>query len=214
MKDYQKKFIELAIEHDALLFGDFTLKSGRKSPYFFNIGKLINSKGLFELGQCYAQAIVDAKVPFDGLFGPAYKGIPLASVTSAALFQLYQTNCHCAFDRKEEKDHGEGGMIMGHLGQHPLIIDDVITKGTAVRYALELIAAHNSQPAGIVVALDRQEKGQTLLSAIQEVQEAFKIPVVSMITFHDIQKYIQGHTHFGHFSDQLAQYRETYGCIS
>lgn len=217
MKDYQKIFIELAIECEALKFGQFTLKSGRQSPYFFNVGQLSSAKALHILGKCYAMAIQDHKLNFDTLFGPAYKGIPIASATAIMLNVLYDINCQCAFDRKETKDHGEGGKIIGDLCGDTLILDDVITKGTAIRHALNIIAEAGGNPIGIMVALDRQERGQNESkkdSAIDEIAKTFQIPVFTIINFEDIQNYVMKSSKLKNFSDQLFAYREKYGATA
>jgi len=182
MKDYQKNFIELALQYDVLRFGEFELKSGRHSPYFFNAGLFNTGKALAEMGRCYAQAIVESGVEYDILFGPAYKGIPLASSCAMSLFTEHNINTPYSFNRKEAKAHGEGGNIVGApLEGKVLIIDDVITAGTAIREAMDIISNAGAQAAGVLIALDRQEKGQAELSAIQEVEQQYNIPVLSII---------------------------------
>ena len=182
MKPYQQQFIEFALETGVLRFGSFTLKSGRISPYFFNSGLFNTGGSLAKLGQFYAQAIVDAGLDFDCLFGPAYKGIPLASTTVVALAEHHQRDIPYIFNRKEVKDHGEGGQLVGaELSGKVLIIDDVISAGTSVRESVDIIKAQNAKPAGVIIALDRQEKGQTDLSAIQQVEMDHQIPVISII---------------------------------
>jgi orotate phosphoribosyltransferase len=191
MQNYQRDFITLSTECHALTFGTFTLKSGRQSPYFFNAGVFHTGEALKKLGQCYAQALLASAIEFDVIFGPAYKGIPLACATSIALSNA-NNPIPFAYNRKEAKDHGEGGMIVGApLNQRVLIIDDVITAGTAIRESINLIKQNNGTPAGIIVALDRQEKGQHQLSAIEEIQNEFKIPVISIITLQDIMAYLK-----------------------
>ncbi|MBS1201266.1 MAG: orotate phosphoribosyltransferase, partial [Proteobacteria bacterium] len=187
MEAYQQEFIELALAHQVLRFGEFTLKSGRVSPYFFNAG-LFNSGGAVStLGRCYARAVVDSKLPFDMLFGPAYKGIPLATAAAIALADWHDRSVPFAFNRKEAKKHGEGGSIVGApLAGRVLIVDDVISAGTAIRESIEIIRAAGATPAGVAVALDRQERGQGALSAVQEVQRAFSIPVINIITLDDL----------------------------
>ncbi len=212
MESYQKAFIELALEHQALRFGEFTLKSGRLSPYFFNVGQLNTGQALKALGECYANAIRHAGIPFDVLFGPAYKGIPLACATTIALAGEHQLNIPYAFNRKEAKDHGEGGQIIGTpLKGRILIIDDVITAGTAIRESFQLIQANQAQVAGIIVALDRQEKGQGNLSAIQEIQSTFAINVKAIITFADIMEFVKNDSGFSAFIGPMTAYREQYG---
>ncbi|MDO3381345.1 orotate phosphoribosyltransferase [Gilvimarinus algae] len=193
MKDYQRDFIDLAIAKEALLFGEFTLKSGRISPYFFNAGRFFQTgSGLAALGRFYAQAIVDAGVSFDLVFGPAYKGIPLASATAVALAEHHGMDVPYCFNRKEAKDHGEGGTLVGApLKGRALIVDDVITAGTAVREVMEILAAVEATPAAVMIGLDRQERGRGELSAIQEVEREYKIPVVNIINLADIISYLE-----------------------
>lgn len=188
MTDLQDRFLGLALEREVLRFGEFMLKSGRASPYFFNAGLFNTGSALADLGRYYAQAIVNSGVAFDLLFGPAYKGIPLASVTAATLYDQHGIDIPYAFNRKEKKQHGEGGQIVGAAlkGRRILVIDDVITAGTAIREAAGLISANGAQMAGIVIALDRQERGQGELSAVQEVEEEFAIPVISIACVSDL----------------------------
>jgi orotate phosphoribosyltransferase len=183
MQPYQLTFIDLALKREALRFGRFTLKSGRESPYFFNAGLFNDGESLAVLGRCYAGAIIDSGIGFDMLFGPAYKGIPLAAVTAVALSTEHGRSVPYAFNRKEAKDHGEGGSIVGaKLAGRVLIIDDVITAGTAVRESLELIRGCGAQVAGVALALDRQERGQGPLSAVQELEQSQGVRCVSIIT--------------------------------
>jgi orotate phosphoribosyltransferase len=183
MQPYQLTFIDLALKREALRFGRFTLKSGRESPYFFNAGLFSDGESLAILGQCYASAIIASGIAFDMLFGPAYKGIPLAAVTAVALSTEHQRSVPFAFNRKEAKDHGEGGSIVGaRLGGRVLIVDDVITAGTAVRESLELIRAAGAQVAGVALALDRQERGQGATSAVQELEQSQAVRCVSIVT--------------------------------
>ena len=192
MKRYQRDFIEFAIELNVLRFGEFTLKSGRKSPYFFNAGLFNSGMALAKLGQFYADAIVDAGVKFDVLFGPAYKGIPIAAATAVALAEHHGKDLPWCFNRKEAKDHGEGGSLVGApLEGRVLIVDDVITAGTAIREVMDIIGKTQAQPAGVVVALDRQEKGKGELSAIQEVEQEFGIPVLSIINLAQLITYLE-----------------------
>ncbi|VAW49487.1 Orotate phosphoribosyltransferase [hydrothermal vent metagenome] len=210
----KNQFIEFVMQTNALKLGEFTLKSGRISPYFFNAG-LFNTGGqLATLATGYAQAIKEANIPFDILFGPAYKGIPLAATTSVALASQFQLDKPYAFNRKEAKNHGEGGNIVGHaLEGDVLIIDDVITAGTAIREAIEIITKNGAKPAGVVIALDRMEKGNGELSAIQEVEQEFGIPVMSIITLNDIIDYLaQVNTPSSQkYLDAMKNYRSKYG---
>ncbi|RZI79519.1 MAG: orotate phosphoribosyltransferase, partial [Pseudomonas sp.] len=174
MQPYQRDFIRFAIDRGVLRFGEFTLKSGRTSPYFFNAGLFNSGSALAQLGRCYAAAIVDSKIPFDVLFGPAYKGIPLASATAVALADQHQLDVPWCFNRKEAKAHGEGGSLVGApLEGNVLIIDDVITAGTAIREVMQIISAQQAKAAGVLIALNREERGNGELSAIQEVERDF-----------------------------------------
>lgn len=212
MHDYQKDFIDFAIKNDVLRFGEFTLKSGRVSPYFFNAGLFNSGEALAKLGQYYAAAISESKVKFDVLFGPAYKGIPLATTCAVALYEHQNTNIPYSFNRKEAKAHGEGGNIVGAaLEGDILIIDDVITAGTAIREAMDIIAAANAKPAGVIIALDRQEKGSGEFSAIQEVEQQYKIPVLSIIKLEHLISYIENNADFAQYLDKVKAYRDQYG---
>ena len=192
MEQYQKDFVDFTLETGVLKFGEFTLKSGRISPYFFNAGLFNKGSHLSELGKFYAQAIEASALKFDVLFGPAYKGIPLAAATSIALNDSYNHNVPYSFNRKEVKDHGEGGSIVGHpLEGDILIIDDVITAGTAIREAQDIIQNCGANAKGVIVALDRQEKGKGELSAIQEVEQIFGITVLSIINLSHIIDYLK-----------------------
>jgi len=192
MRPHQKEFIDLILDRGVLRFGEFTLKSGRASPYFFNAGLINDGESLRRLGGCYAGALTDAGTDFDMLFGPAYKGIPLATATAIALAQHHRRNVPVAFNRKEAKSHGEAGTLIGApLTGRVLIVDDVITAGTAVRESIGLIRAAGASPAGVLVALDRQERGQGRLSAVQEVQTAFSIPVIRIITLDDLIEHLE-----------------------
>lgn|SRR5690554_3198703 len=212
MKDYQHEFIALAIAKEALLFGDFTLKSGRQSPYFFNAGRFFQTgAGLAALGRFYAAAIVDAGVEFDLIFGPAYKGIPLASATAIALAEHHGRDLPYCFNRKEAKAHGEGGTLVGApLSGRVLIVDDVITAGTAIGEVMNLLAESEAVPAGVLVGLDRQERGQGELSAIQEVEARYQIPVVSLVNLGHIMRYLE-HTGGLDKLDAIRAYREAFG---
>ena len=214
IKPYQKEFIEFALSLNVLRFGEFTLKSGRKSPYFFNAGLFNTGLALAKLGRFYAEAIVDSGVAFDVLFGPAYKGIPIASATAVALADQHNKDLPWCFNRKEAKDHGEGGTLVGSpLEGKVLIIDDVITAGTAIREVMDIIAKTDAKPAGVVVALDRQEKGKAELSAIQEVERDFSIPVISIINLNQLIDYMEENAS-GALAEHLPKvktYREEYG---
>lgn len=193
MQAYQKAFIEFAIKQDVLRFGEFTLKSGRTSPYFFNAGLFQTGGALAQLGRFYAEAIANSQVGFDVLFGPAYKGIPIASAAAIALADRHDQDMPWCFNRKEAKDHGEGGTLVGAPleGQQVLIIDDVITAGTAIREVMQILDNVGAKPAGVVVALDRQERGKGDKSAIQEVEEEFSIPVLSVVNLAQLIDYIE-----------------------
>ncbi len=211
MKAYQEQFIELALEASVLKFGRFTLKSGRTSPYFFNAGLFYNGAQLARLGQLYAQALIDSGASFDMLFGPAYKGIPLVSATAVAFAHDYQRDYPCAYNRKEAKDHGEGGTLVGApLRGRIAIIDDVITAGTAIREVLTLIAAHDASPAAVVVGLDRQERGQGGLSAIQELRQKTSVEVISIIKLEHIIAYLRERNQHEDLAT-IEQYREDFG---
>jgi len=192
MKDYQINFIELALQYDVLKFGDFKLKSGRQSPYFFNAGLFNTGKALAEMGRCYAQAIVDSGIEYDILFGPAYKGIPLVAVTAMALQIDHGLDTPYAFNRKEAKDHGEGGSIVGSkIDGRVLVLDDVITAGTAIREAIDIIDQNNGTTIGVLIALDRQEKGTGDKSAVQELYDDYGVDVFSIIGMDHLIQYLQ-----------------------
>ena len=214
LQDYQREFIEFAIEQGVLRFGEFTLKSGRVSPYFFNAGLFRTGGALARLGRFYARAIVDRAPAFDVLFGPAYKGIPLAATAAVALADHHGRDLPYAFNRKEAKAHGEGGNIVGaELSGNILIIDDVITAGTAIREVMGLIDAAGARAAGVVIALDRQERGQGSMSAIQEVEASFGMPVVSIVTLDMVLAYLEeqaGDALRGHAA-AIRDYRARYG---
>jgi orotate phosphoribosyltransferase len=187
MQDYQLTFIDLALERDALRFGHFKLKSGRESPYFFNAGLFSDGKSAAVLGRCYAAAIMRSGIVFDMIFGPAYKGIPLATATVVALSEHHNLNVPYAFNRKEAKDHGEGGKVVGSaLRGRVLIVDDVITAGTAVRESLDIIRGADAEPVAVALALDRQERGQGALTAVQEVEKEHGLRCVSIVTLADL----------------------------
>ena len=211
MKYYQQQFIELILQKKILQFGDFTLKSGRKSPYFFNAGLFNSGAILRRIGMYYAMAIQDSGLPYDVLFGPAYKGIPLVCSTAIALAR-YNVDAFFAFNRKEPKDHGEGGQIIGApLHGKVLLIDDVITAGTAVSQAMQLVNAEGATVSGVVVALDRQEKREGNLSVIEELQKEHGIPVISIVTFNDLIAFVEKTPEFLPFREDLSRYREKYG---
>ena len=211
MEQYQNDFVDFMLEIGALKFGEFTLKSGRVSPYFFNAGQFNQGNHLSQLGQFYAQAIEASGIKFDVLFGPAYKGIPLVAATAIALNDSFNRSVPYSFNRKEAKDHGEGGNIVGHpLEGDILIIDDVITAGTAIREAQDIINANGAKTKGVVVALDRQEKGKGELSAIQEVEQDFGIAVVSIINLSHIVDYLKVNDDKNIIS-RIESYRSQYG---
>ena len=213
MEQYQKDFVDFTLETGVLKFGEFTLKSGRISPYFFNAGLFNTGSHLSQLGNFYAQAIEASNLQFDVLFGPAYKGIPLAAATAIALNDNFNRNVPYSFNRKEAKDHGEGGNIVGHpLEGDILIIDDVITAGTAIREAQDIINANDANTKGVIVALDRQEKGKGELSAIQEVEQIFGIRVLSIINLSHIIDYLKASKNEDVVS-RIESYRSQYGII-
>ncbi len=212
MQYYQREFIQLAIEQGALCFGDFKLKSGRSSPYFFNAGRFQTGAALAKLGRFYAAAIIDAGIDFDVVFGPAYKGIPLAATTAVALADHHGRDLPYCFNRKEAKDHGEGGMLVGApLQGRVLVIDDVITAGTAVREVMSIISSVKAEPAAVVIGLDRQERGKGDISAIAEVESEYGIPVVSIIKLDHIISYLKEQASDAELLEAIAQYRQTYG---
>jgi orotate phosphoribosyltransferase len=214
MRDYQKQFLDYVIQRQILRFGEFTLKSGRLSPYFFNAGLFNTGEALAFIGRCYAAAIEDSGISFDVLFGPAYKGIPLVSTAAVALAQEHGRDLPYCFNRKEAKDHGEGGSIVGApLAGRILVVDDVITAGTAIREVMGIINAAGATAAGVVVALDRQERGQGRLSAIGEIREQYGIPVVSIVGLDQIVQYLQagGDPALAEYLPKLEAYREQYG---
>ena len=212
MKPYQTDFITLAIQLKALTFGEFTLKSGRISPYFFNIGRFNTGAALAQLGRCYAAAIVDSGLPFDLLFGPAYKGIPLAAVTATALAEQFGRDVPYAFNRKEAKDHGEGGLMVGAAIQgRVLIIDDVITAGTAIRDVIPAITAAGGEIAGAVIGLDRQEQGPTGVSAITRLKTELAVETISIIQLTSLLAYFEAQPEAAEVLAALENYRANYG---
>jgi len=213
VKDYQRDFLDFAIACEALRFGEFTLKSGRVSPYFFNTGLFNTGASLAKLATYYAQSIMESGLAFDMLYGPAYKGIPLAAATAVQLAERFGRDVPYAFNRKEAKKHGEGGVIVGHpLGGRVLIIDDVISAGTSVRESVEIIQALGAVPAGVSIAVDRQERGVGSLSAVQEVEQAFGLRVINIANLDTLLQYLQarGDGARGHY-DTISAYRRQYG---
>ncbi|HAD91502.1 orotate phosphoribosyltransferase [Alteromonas macleodii] len=212
MKAFQRDFIEFAIERGVLKFGEFTLKSGRVSPYFFNAGLFNRGGDLAKLGRFYADALIDAGVAFDVLFGPAYKGIPIATTTAVALADSHKLDVPYCFNRKEAKTHGEGGNLVGSpLEGKVMLVDDVITAGTAIRESMTLIEQQQASLSGVLIALDRQERGNGELSAIQEVERDFGTQVISIVSLADVVAYL---TEKGGFDSEISAintYRENYG---
>lgn len=212
MKAYQREFIEFALEKQVLKFGEFTLKSGRKSPYFFNAGLFNTGRDLARLGRFYAAALVDSGIEFDVLFGPAYKGIPIATTTAVALADHHDVDTPYCFNRKEAKDHGEGGNLVGSkLEGRVMLVDDVITAGTAIRESMELIQVNKADLAGVLVAIDRQEKGKGELSAIQEVERDFGCAVISIVSLTDLITYLEQQGNNTEHLEAVKAYRAQYG---
>lgn len=212
MESVRRAFIDLAVRCSVLRFGEFELKSGRLSPYFFNAGGFASGSALATLGQCYAAALVHADMTPDVLFGPAYKGIPLVATTVVALAEHHGRDVPYAFNRKEAKAHGEGGTIVGaSLEGNVVIVDDVITAGTAVRESVDMIRAAGAEPAGVIIGLDRCERGQGDRSAVQEASEDLGLQVVSVITMHDIIHWLEASGEHAQHLDAMRAYRDTYG---
>ena len=212
MHDYQKAFIEFALERDVLRFGEFTLKSGRKSPYFFNAGLFNTGGDLAKLGQYYAEALVAANIEFDVLFGPAYKGIPIATTTAVALAEKHDVDTPYCFNRKEKKDHGEGGNIIGAKPNgNVLIIDDVLSAGTAGRESIETILNLDASPACFIVGLDRQEKGNSEKSSSSELSTEFNIKVESIVNLDTLINFVENDLAYSEFLPNLNKYREEWG---
>jgi orotate phosphoribosyltransferase len=212
MKSHQRDFLELALRREALRFGEFKLKSGRISPYFFNAGLFDSGEAMSILGRAYAQVLIDSGIAFDMLFGPAYKGIALATATAIALAQDHGRDVPVAFNRKEAKDHGEGGMLIGApLRGRVLIVDDVISAGTATRESLALIRQNNAQAAGVLIALDREERGSGSRSAAQEVTQEFGIPVIAIARLAELLTLAAERPELAEYRDKLDAYRATYG---
>jgi orotate phosphoribosyltransferase len=215
MHDYQREFLDTAIACQALRFGEFTLKSGRISPYFFNAGRFDNGHALDIIGRSYASTLAAAGLSFDMLFGPAYKGLPLATALSVALWRDMRRNVPVAFNRKEAKDHGEGGILIGApLAGRVLIVDDVITAGTAIRESVQLIRGAGAEPCGVVIALDRQERGRDTLSAADEVRQSLGLPVVAVAGLDDLLAYLHRDERLAGHHAHLAEYRSRYGTAS
>lgn len=213
MHNYQKEFIEFAIQQGVLRFGEFTLKSGRVSPYFFNAGLFNTGAALAKLGRFYAAALEDSGIEYDVVFGPAYKGIPLSASLTIALADQYQKDMPYVFNRKEAKTHGEGGHLVGApLEGRILIVDDVITAGTAIREVMSLIeSTEGATPAAALIALDRQERGQGEISAIQEVERDFGITVASIVSLNQVLDYVAGDSALAQYAEAISAYRDQYG---
>ena len=214
MKPYQRQFIEFALGKQVLKFGEFTLKSGRKSPYFFNAGLFNTGRDLALLGRFYAEALVDSGIEFDLLFGPAYKGIPIATTTAVALAEHHDLDLPYCFNRKEAKDHGEGGNLVGSALQgRVMLVDDVITAGTAIRESMEIIQANGATLAGVLISLDRQERGRGEISAIQEVERDYNCKVISIITLKDLIAYLEEKPEMAEHLAAVKAYREEFGVL-
>ncbi|MGE6995867.1 orotate phosphoribosyltransferase [Pseudomonas sp. NPDC047961] len=212
MQAYQREFIRFAIERGVLRFGEFTLKSGRTSPYFFNAGLFNSGSALAQLGRFYAAAVADSGIDFDVIFGPAYKGIPLAAATAISLAEHHQRDLPWCFNRKEAKDHGEGGTLVGApLSGRVLIVDDVITAGTAIREVMQIIRAQGAQAAGVLIALNRQERGHGQLSAIQEVEQDYGMPVVSIVSLAQVLEFLGQDEQLKRHLPAVEAYRDQYG---
>lgn len=211
MSDFRQDFLKFALEQNVLKFGEFTTKAGRQSPYFFNAGLFNDGASTLALAKFYAQAIIESKVEFDMLFGPAYKGIILAAATAMMLAEK-GVNVPFAYNRKEAKDHGEGGVLVGApLKGRVLIIDDVISAGTSVRESVKLIEAEGATPAAVAIALDRMEKGTGELSAVQEVEQQYGLPVVAIANLRDLLALLENNAEFGAYLEPVRAYRERYG---
>ena len=211
MSDFRQDFLAFALAREVLRFGEFVTKAGRRSPYFFNAGLFNDGESLRELGRFYARALIDSKVHCDGLFGPAYKGIVLVAATAIGLAEIGH-NLPYSYNRKERKDHGEGGTLVGApVKGRIVIVDDVITAGTSVRESVELIRSQHAEPAGVLIALDRMERGQGERSAVREVAEDLGIPVVTITTLDDVMAFIKGRSDLMQYEPAVAAYRMQYG---
>ena len=212
MENYKQQFIEFALARQVLKFGEFTLKSGRVSPYFFNAGLFNQGADLARLGEFYAAALQNAGLQYDMIFGPAYKGIPIATAVSIALFNRFDINKPVCFNRKETKDHGEGGNLIGSpLRGKVLLVDDVITAGTAIRESMQIIQANEAQLSAVLIALNRQERGNGELSAIQEVERDYRCDVLSIVDFADLMAFIETQPEYQQYLPAMRAYREQYG---
>lgn len=215
MHAYKKEFLDIALELDVLRFGEFTLKSGRISPYFFNAGLFNTGYAAAKLGRFYSAVIADSEIEFDMIFGPAYKGIPLVALTAASLAEHRDIDVAFAFNRKEAKAHGEGGSIIGApLAGRVFIVDDVITAGTAVREACNIITSAGAEVAGLVISLDRQEVGRDSMSAVQELEQSLKIPVFSIVQLEDLIELIEEENEYAEYLEPVIAYRKKYGASS
>jgi orotate phosphoribosyltransferase len=215
LAEYQRSFLDFALEQGVMRFGEFTLKSGRTSPYFFNAGQFNSGVALKRLGEYYADALVASSLSCDCLFGPAYKGIPLVATTVIAMAERYQLDIPYVFNRKEVKDHGEGGQLVGaELAGDVIIVDDVITAGTAIREVMSLFATSDAKVSGVMVAIDRQERGRGELSAIQEVERDYGVPVISVVNLSTIVTYLQEKGTFRQEIAEISSYRDQYGIAS
>ncbi|WP_392565433.1 orotate phosphoribosyltransferase [Utexia brackfieldae] len=213
MKLYKRQFIQFALDRQVLKFGEFTLKSGRKSPYFFNAGLFNTGKDLALLGRFYAEALIDANIAYDVVFGPAYKGIPIVSATVVALSEHHNLEVPYCFNRKEAKDHGEGGNLVGTPINHSrvMLVDDVITAGTAIRESMNILKANHAKLAGVLISLDRQERGQGELSAIQEIKQHYHCDVIAIITLDDLIQYLEEGDDQSEQLAKVREYRKQYG---
>lgn len=212
MEKYKQDFIEFALSRNVLRFGEFTLKSGRISPYFFNAGLFNTGRDLAKLGEFYAKAIQASQIEYDVLFGPAYKGIPIATTIAVSLVNQFNVDKFCCFNRKEVKEHGEGGNLIGApLKGRILLVDDVITAGTAIRESMEIINANDAKLAGVFIALNRKEKGKGELSAIQEIERDYGCQVFSIVDFDDLVVFIEKSEQYASFLPKMREYRERYG---
>lgn len=215
MLDYKREFVEFAIHRKVLRFGDYTLKSGRVSPYFFNAGLFNTGRDLAKLGRFYASALQSEGIEYDVLFGPAYKGITIASATAIALSNSFGEDVPFCFNRKEAKTHGEGGNLVGSpLEGNIMLVDDVITAGTAIRESMEIINQHKARLAGVLIALDRQEKGKGELSAVQEVERDYSTKVFSIVTLDDVVEYLRTHQDSADAIESINRYRDQYGIVT